>query len=196
MLRDTADRVAATIVVGVVLWVVARRLGVPEAVELAVIPVVAGVSHGLTGLWPLRRAAAVAPGIHELDTDKPAWLEVVPDEPWRPTRVVGCALAEPVWDRLVLAAETAASGAGIKPPGVMIGQRMRDRYVFAAGPWRRDTTLCVDLDVLDPERADELAGRLAGELRWVRARLPLWGTLAAGAVLEGTRAALGGWSVL
>lgn len=196
MLRDTADRTAATVVVGVVLWALVRQLGVPELWDLTVMSLTVGVSHGLAGMWPLSRAGAVVAGVHDLGTDAPAWLEEVPFDESRPVRVVGCALSQPTWDRLERAAEAAADEAGVKAPGVMVGRRMRGRRAFAVGPRRRDSTLCISVALLDAAHDGEMTRAFAGELRWVRRRVPLWGTAAAGLALFVAREVLSGLGVL
>ena len=189
MLKDTGDRVLATVAAGTAAWVLLWILGAPELLQLTAIWVSVGVSHGLSGLLPLQRARATVPDIHNLDTDMPATLEIVPDDASMRTEVLRFALAEPVFDRLALAVETAAWRARTTTPDTTIGFRMGRRSAFASGPWRRDTTVCVELGLLDEERSGELADVLERELRWVRRRLPLWGTIGAAAVLLGLRVA-------
>ena len=172
------------------MWVLVWGVGAPAWLELMAIWVSVGVSHGLAGRLPLRRALAIVPDMHDLDTEMPATVEIVPDDASLRTEVLSFALAEPVWDRLALAVETAAHRAGVRTPETTVGFGLRNRAAFAAGPWRRVAIVCVDMGLLDEERYGELADALERELRWVRLRLPLWGSVVAAAALLGWRAAM------
>ncbi len=180
MVRDTKVRAVVTGAGAIAVWWVLLRVGVPEFISAVAAWSVIHGGHLGSGWLPAFRAKAVWPGVHNLDPESPGWVEWDPPDPAEPPRVVGFALAQPTWDRLEIAAEAAAHQAEVKTPGLMIGRRMRRRAVFACGPWPSDSTLCVRYDMLDAERTEELVDAFAAELRHVRRRVPLWGTIAAG----------------
>ncbi len=80
------------------------RVRVPEFIPAVVAWSVIHGGHLGSGWLPAFGARAVWPGVHDLDTESPGWVEWDPPDPAEPSRVDGFALAEPTWHRLEIAA--------------------------------------------------------------------------------------------
>lgn len=180
MQLDTLQRAIVTAAVALAAMLALRWVGAPELVGHIAGGLMLGLSHSAAGAWTTWRTRAVPLGTHDFATDAHGWLELERLDGGEPATLVGLALPETTWDRLVIAADSAAMNAGVTTPGLMCGLRMGGRQVIAGGPWPKDSTLFVDVEALDGTGPEQLIDSMAAELRGVRLRLPLWGSVAAG----------------
>ena len=178
--RDTVQRAGLSLVVVVAVTLGLVWVGAPEFVARIAVGVLLGLSHAAAGAWTVWRTRAVPLGTHNFATEAYGWLEVERVGAADSATVVGLALPETTWDRLVMAADSAALNAGLSTPGLMAGTRMDGRQVIAGGPWPSDSTLFVDIEALAGDRSEWLVDAMALELGLVRRRVPLWGTIAVG----------------
>ena len=162
-------------------WSAVLAIGGPRWMASVAVGIVLSASHHRAGWVALvwARALLTGPYYTGRTPGKDRW-RLTDVEMQRSVRAV--AIWEDDYDQAVGAVDVAAHAAGVKSPYLHIGRRM-STAAFAAGPRPDDTVVCVSIEMLDPARSEDLHRVLVAELGLARRRVPLWGSVAAAAVV-------------
>ena len=194
MLKHTIRRAAITALAAVAAWSTVVWLGGPRWVGDIVIGIVLSVSHYNAGWLALTWARALLTGTYVTDAapQRDRW-SLTDAEMQRSVRAV--AIWEDDYDRAIGSVDVAAHDVGIDPPYMHIGRRMSTE-AFAAGHRPGGTVVCVAIELLDPERSEDLHRALVDELRLAQRWVPLWGTIAALVAVSLWTSSAAQWGIL
>ena len=150
MVRDTVKRSILTVALGLSLWHVMRAIGVMRVSAAVVLLTLLLLSH----YWAGRCALAIIASFEARE--------------YR---------GRDYFDRLLPLAATASHFESVPIPELFVGQRGK-RAVFAAGGNRSNAIICVHRNLLEADIPNsQITAMMRTELRHVRKRLPLKGTL-------------------